>query len=171
MSDTEYMAPAVMDRVQQRSLVIGAVASVALMVGAFLDKSQFFRSFLLGYIFWLGVTLGSLAILMVHHLSGGYWGFVIRRLLEAATRLLPGMAVLFVVFAFGMKELFPWARPEVMAADELLQHKAAYLNVTGFWLRAAVYFFVWMTLAFFLNKHSATQDRENDPVAAQWLEG
>jgi hypothetical protein len=171
MNGRDYLAPPVMDRIQQRSLVIGGLAAVALIVGAFLDKPQFFRSFLLGYIFWLGVTLGSLAILMVHHLSGGLWGFVVRRLLEAATRLLPGLAALFVVFAFGMKELFPWARPEVVAADALLQHKALYLNVTGFWMRAAVYFFVWMALAFFLNKHSATQDREDDPVAAKWLEG
>ena len=98
--------------------------------------------------FWLGVALGSLALLMVQHLSGGAWGVVIRRVLEAASRTLPLMALLFLPIAFGMHELYHWAHAEVVAHDAILQHKAPYLNVPFFLVRAAFYFAIWIALAY-----------------------
>jgi hypothetical protein len=104
-------------------------------------------------------VLGSLAIVMVPHLSGGAWGLVIRRVLESATRTMPLVALLFVPLLFGLASLYPWARPDVVAADVALQRKQAYLNVPFFIARTAIYFALWGGIAFFLNRWSLEQDR------------
>ena len=73
---------------------------------------QFFQSYLVGLTFWTGIAVGSLALLMLQHLTGGGWGLVIRRVLEAATRTLPLMAVLFVPIILGAHSLYhDWTRP------------------------------------------------------------
>ena len=125
----------------------------------FVNPTQFFRSYLLAYLFWLGIPLGSLAVLMVHHLVGGAWGAVIRRVLESATRTLPVLVFLFVPLLFGLPELYIWARPEVVMADEILQRKSVYLNVPFFIVRAALYFIVWLVVSFALNTWSVAQDQ------------
>src|SRR5437764_11918808 len=93
-----YNAPPEISRIQQRSLVIGVVGLVLLLLGALVlrEPEQFFRSYLVGYVFWIGIALGCLAICMLQHLSGGAWGLVIRRLLESGMRTLPLMALLFL---------------------------------------------------------------------------
>ena len=92
------------DRLRSRALRIGFAALALSAVSVFFDPTLFFRSYLFGYLFWIGVTLGSLAILMIHHLVGGKWGYVTRRTLEASTRVLPLMAVLFIPILFGLSE-------------------------------------------------------------------
>jgi hypothetical protein len=125
---------------------------------------QLFRSYLIAYLFWLGIALGCLPLLMLHHLVGGTWGFVIRRILEAGTRTLPLMLLLFVPLLFGIHSLYEWSRPDVVANDALLQAKHAYLNVPFFIVRAAVYFIAWLIFAFLLNRWSAEQDKTADPL-------
>src|SRR5688572_22440574 len=85
-----------MRQIQSRALGVGIVGGLVCLAAAFLDPSRFFHSYLIGFLFWLGITLGSLALLMVQYLSGGAWGFVIRRPLEAAARQIPLMAILFI---------------------------------------------------------------------------
>jgi len=114
--------------IQKRSLLVGIIALLACIAGAYMDKAQFMQSYLLGYWFWIGITAASIALVGLHHLVGGGWGFSIQRILEAAGRTLPVMILLFLPFAFGMQDLFIWARPEIVAVDKLLQHKAGYLN-------------------------------------------
>ena len=94
----------------------------------------------MAYVFWLGVPLGCLGIIMIHHLVGGTWGFVIQRPLESALRTFPVMALLFVPLCFGLSDLYVWTRPEVVSHDPLLQQKSAYLNVPFFIVRAVIYF-------------------------------
>ncbi len=106
-----------LDRLQQRSLGVGVVALVVCVVGAFFSPTQFFRAYLAAYVFYLGIGLGSLVILMIYHLTGGAWGFLVRRILEAATRTLPLLAVLFLPMACGVSYLYLWARPDTVAAD------------------------------------------------------
>src|SRR5215471_12358391 len=97
---------------RKRCLGIGILGLAVSVLGAFLNREQFFRSYLQAYLFWLGIALGCLAITMLHHLSGGAWGLVIRRLLESAAMTLPLMALLFVPLLFGLRDLYPWARPQ-----------------------------------------------------------
>lgn len=148
---------------QMRAGVVGIVALAACVAGAFATPQQFFRSYLIGYLLIIGIALGSLALLMIQHLITGEWGYVGRRAFEAATRTLPVLLVAFIPLALGMSELYEWAVPEHVAGDELLEHKAAYLNITFFLIRTAIYFAIWIGLAFQLNRWSKAQDR-GEPV-------
>src|SRR6059058_6442069 len=96
-----YTPPAELKRAGMRALIVGVVFTVILLIGAFIDRAQFFHAYLVGFIFWIGIALGSLALLMLQHLTGGAWGLVIRRVLEASTRTLPLLIILFVPIAFG----------------------------------------------------------------------
>jgi hypothetical protein len=156
-----YTPPADLSRVSMRALIIGVIFTVVLIVGAFIDRKQFFHAYLVGFILWIGITLGSLALLMLQHLTGGAWGLVIRRVLEAATRTLPLMIILFVPIIFGLKDIYPWTDPLKMQTTAL-QQKASYLNPSFFLIRAAIYFAFWSLLALLLNWLSLQQDRTAD---------
>ena len=122
-----------------------AWASCCARVGWFSNAAQFFRSYLFAFLFWTGLALGCLSILLIHHLTGGMWGLVIRRLLEAGARTLPwSRAALPARRARACRSIYVWAQPEAVAHDPLLQHKAPYLNVPFFLARAAFYFVVWI---------------------------
>ncbi len=169
MSDFESIKPQ-LNKIQTQALVVGVVALVVCGFGATMNPARFFQSYLLGYIFWIGLALGSFALMSLHHLVGGGWGFAIQRLLESATRTLPLMAVLFIPFFFGMKELYIWARPEAVAADSILQHKSSYLNVGFFWIRSAGYFLIWFVFIFFMNKWSLAQDTSENPSLTERMQ-
>src|ERR1044072_7775491 len=94
--------PPNISRFQRRALVVGAVFLVALLAGVFLDRRRFFQSYLIGWTFWTGIAVGSIALLMLQHMTGGGWGLVIRRILEAATRSLLFMGVVFVPIILGL---------------------------------------------------------------------
>lgn len=147
------------DRFQRLALGAGGIALAACAAGAAASPDQFFRSYLFAYLFWIGIALGCFAIVMLHHLVGGSWGVVIRRLLESGTGTLPLMAVLMLPLLAGLPRLYVWARPEAVANDELLQHKAPYLNVPFFVGRLVFYFAVWIVISYLLNKWSREQDR------------
>jgi hypothetical protein len=150
------------DLMQKRSLAVGLIAAVLCAGGALVFPPSFFRAYLSATIFWLGIPVGCLALLMLHHLVGGRWGFMIQRVLEAAIQTLPLMALLFIPLFFGLSDLYPWARTEVVAADPLLQQKAAYLNMPFFIARAVFYFAVWIVLGRLLVTWSLQQDQSAD---------
>jgi hypothetical protein len=154
-------------RLQQRALIVGIVGLAAGGVGAFLNLDQFFRSWLIGFLFCLGLAVGSLGLLMLQHLSGGQWGLVSRRVFEASSRTLPLVALAFIPILFGMRPLFLWARPEAVQTDRILQMKAPYLNVSFFTVRAVAYFAFWLLCMFLLNKWSAAQDRGETAVTTE----
>jgi hypothetical protein len=154
----ESTAIAVLDRFQKRSFLIGIVVIAVSLILAFLSPVQFFRSYLFAYIFWIGLALGSLAITLLHHLSGGRWGAVIRRVLESGTRTFPLLVLLFLPLIPGIRSLYLWSDQEKVAADHILSQKTAYLNVPFFLGRAALYFAIWLLLAYFLNKWSRQED-------------
>ncbi|MCC6860848.1 MAG: hypothetical protein IT158_19930 [Bryobacterales bacterium] len=171
MSTAGFAIPAELDRdlrrFRTRSLMVGGAALLLVAAGAFLNPPQFFRSYLWAYLFYIGVTLGSTALMMLHHLTGGAWGLVIRRLLESASRTLPVLALLFVPVLFGIPLLYEWSHTDVVARDELLRAKAPYLNVPFFIARTVVYFLLWVALARLLNRWSLAQDRTGDPGLAR----
>ena len=88
--------PPVVKTIAQRSLIVGVVFAIVAVVLAFKRPEEFYRAYLLGFMCWLGVALGSMAIIMIRHLTGGGWGVVIRRILGAAMRTLPLLAILFI---------------------------------------------------------------------------
>lgn len=160
---TESLDHPFVNTVQRLGLLIGAAALVFCAVGAVSDLQQFYRSYIIGYMYWLSMSLGCLGLLMLHHLVSGRWGFAIRRLLESGARTLPLMAVLFVPLVLGRHELYEWTHVDVVAQDAVLQHKQAYLNTPGFVMRAVIYFAVWLLCVFLLTRWSREQDHSGHP--------
>jgi hypothetical protein len=148
-----------------RALIAGVAGSVVSAAGFFVSgPTQFYRSYLWTYMFIIGITVGSLAWLMLQYVTGGAWGLVIRRSCEAATRTLPLVLAMFLPIVIGINNLYPWAHAAKVAADPLLQHKAPYLNVPFFLGRAAFYFAGWMFLAWWFNRWSLKEDLEGHDV-------
>ena len=155
---------------QRRLLVGGAGGAAVSLIGLFINPTQFLQSYLMAYMLCLGATLGCLALGMMHQLSGGTWGVLLRRPIGAATRVMPILTLLFLPIVFGMHRLYPWTNADLVARDEILQHKRLYLNVPFFLVRAAIYFLVWNLLSYFLNSWSLQQDRTGDPRLARRMQ-
>ncbi|HVO52608.1 MAG TPA: hypothetical protein VMV60_16560 [Thermoanaerobaculia bacterium] len=155
----DWAPPAVdLVRVGRRALGVGVVFAAISAAGLFVAPAQFFRSYLVAFCLVLGVTLGSFAISMLHHMSRGAWGLVIRRILEASSRTLPFVALLAVPLLFGLRHIYPWADPARVATDEILRHRAAYMNPTFVVARLAVCLAVWTAFGFALSRLSKKQD-------------
>ena len=162
----DLMPPAMLERLQRQALMIGVIGAVACILGAATNTQQFLRSYLVGYMLGLGLSLGSLGLLMVQYLTKGNWGFLIRRQLEAGSRVLPLMAVLFLPIALGINGLYPWsdAGRKALSEEDLHQFKMqAYLTPKFFIIRAVIYFVVWLAIAYFLNKWGKEQDHDDAP--------
>jgi hypothetical protein len=125
---------------------IGSLAICGLSAICPAMRPQFFNAYMFGWLFWLGVSLGSLALSMMHYLTGGGWGVLIRPITNSAARVLPLLFVLFLPIFLGMSILFPWARADELTRDPILRHVHAYLNPRLFFIRYLIYFFVWIGL-------------------------
>ena len=146
-----------------RLALIGSALLAACIAGGFADRGDFFRSYLVAFLFWLGITLGCLAIVMMQHLTGGQWGLAIRRILEAGSRTLPLMAVAALPLLAGMKTLYVWSQPG--QTDPVILTKRIYLNAGFFAGRMIFYFACWFMLAYLLNKWSRAEDDGNASLA------
>ena len=152
------VAPA-LARLQRAAFTTAAAGAALLVLGLFLDRQRLLQAYLTGYLYVLAPALGSLALVMLHNMTGGEWGFAIKRLLEAGLRTLPAMALLFVPIALGVGTLYEWSHAEA-ATDPILAHKAPYLNVPFFLARALLYFALWAGLALFMLKLAERYDRK-----------
>ncbi|MBS1788916.1 MAG: hypothetical protein JST85_14395 [Acidobacteria bacterium] len=175
---TNYAAPAELGKTQGLAIGIGLLGIIGWVVGAYLSgdfRTTFFQTYLVAYVFWIGISLGCLGLLMVQYLGGGGWGLIIRRPLESASSTLWMMAVLFVPILLGLHSIYHWSHPISPDAEppvkKLLEHKAVWLNPSGFTIRAIIYFVIWIGLMFLLRKWSAAQDQTPDPNEAQtWVQ-
>ena len=147
----------------RRGLVVGALAAIASAAGLIANPAQFYRSYLVAFALVFGIAFGSLAISMLHHMSGGAWGLVIRRILEASSRTLPLVALFAVPLFFGLGHLYPWADPARVAGDEILRHRAVYMNPAGVAIRLAVCLLLGTVFAQALSRMSKRQDDAPDP--------
>jgi hypothetical protein len=147
-------------------MVVGGLGVAATIAGVALDPGQGFRSYLFGYWMWLDLTVGCLALLMLHHMTGGAWGYVIRRVLEAGVGNILVIAALAVPILAGLGHVYPWAQAEHVAGDPILLGKSKYLNPTFFMARGAVLFLFWSGAALLLRRWSAEQDKDPSPSLA-----
>ena len=150
-------------RLERRALAVGAVALVVAAAGGAFNPAAFFRAWLVSWLFWLSIPLGALAIVMLHYLSGGSWGIVIRRISESTAATLPLLALLFVPIAIGMRLIYAWALPATAAGEPPLEYQHAYLNVPFFLARAVLYFVAWIMVARVLVRWSQQRDLIADP--------
>lgn len=140
------------------ALILGAVGLIGGLVAGL--SGSFYQSYLLAFLFWVGLALGCMILLFVVHLAGGSWGALIQRPLEAGVSLLPVMALLFLPVLFGMNALYVWTDAQYVAEQPLLQAKRAYLNTPFFIIRAVVYFALWCLAGWLYLRGSARQDRD-----------
>src|SRR5215471_5990886 len=173
----DLTAPSAIKTIGQRSLIVGVVFAIGAVALAFVRPDEFYRGYLLGYMDWLGVALGSMAIVMIRHLTGGGWGTVIRRVLGASMRTLPVLAVLFIPIIIGVLQHrnYPWLMPlDTIQDPHIREHlekhafiKDAYLNSTGFIIRAIIYLAIWNLLSFLLSMWSKQTDKPGAPDNTQ----
>jgi hypothetical protein len=167
---------ALIDAGQKRAFALGFAGIVIFLIIGFITRESgggawlpFLRDYLVAFVFWAGVTLGMLGILMIHHMTGGWWGYPLRRIFEAGTRTLPLIALFFLVPLFTVWRVYAsWVYPN--HADMSLMSKVWYLNVHGFIIRAIVYFAIWFFLVWRLNSLSRREDESGDPTLSHSME-
>jgi len=155
----KYNAPADLNRLRTLALGVGGIALIIWAVGAYFHTEQALRSWLLGFILWAGVGIGSLGLLLLQYLTGGAWGVVIRRLLEAGSRTLPVLMIMFVPLAIGVAthNIYEWTH--LPPTDHAIEARGIYLLPWSWIARTAIYFVLWGVMVYLLNKWSADQDR------------
>jgi hypothetical protein len=162
----EYKAPESVGRLQQRALVVGLIGLVLCIIGYVKSPVSFLHSYLMAFMFILGLSLGSLGLLMLQHLTGGMWGIVIRRPLESATRALPLILVLFAPLFFGMRLLYgAWLNAPATGEGRLSDFQQHYLTPGWFHIRSLIYFAIWLLLMWVFNRWSREQDIDRDDRA------
>jgi hypothetical protein len=164
----QFLAPRDTAGWQRTALTVGVLGIVGAVIALVIDRDQFFRSWLIGFLWIWGATIGCMAWLLVYHLTGGNWGTVTRRIFEAGTRCLPLAAVAAIPVVIGMHRLFVWSRPEERAKDPYLAHHA-WLNTPGFIGRMIGYFVIWFLIAWYMNKISARQDEPDAPGSPEYF--
>jgi hypothetical protein len=152
VQDLKFAVPADTARWQRTALIVGVAGIIGCVIGAFLQLDTFLRGYLIAYMFWTGLSLGCLGLLMVQYLSGGLWGLVIRRFLEAGAKVIPLMGVLFLPVVFLRGHLYTWVA-------EPIARNHWYLNSTGWIARYLLYFVIWFVLMNALTTWSKRLDR------------
>jgi hypothetical protein len=152
------------ERFRSRAVIVAGVGIVLAIIGFVMNDVQFYRSYLMAYMFWFGLTVGSLGLLMIQHMTGGAWGMVIRRNVEAASRLFPLMGLLFVplLVALLTHKLYIWTQDPSHWSPEMqgiIEQKARYyLNIPFFIVRTVIYFAIFILFSVLLNRYSRQQD-------------
>ncbi len=163
-----YRTPGELNGLRSLALGVGGIGTLVWAVGLYLSPEQALRSWLLGFIVWGGIGLGAIGILMLQYLTGGAWGVVIRRTLEAATRTLPVIFLLFLPIAIGLTQIYEWTH--FTADDPTMRQRGWFQTPTSWLLRSAIYFIIFGVIVYLLNKWSANQDASKDhEEAALWL--
>jgi hypothetical protein len=171
MTAQEYQAPESVGRLEKTALVVGVLGLVGSIAGLIMNRDEFFQSYLMAFLLVLGLSLGSLGLLMLQHLTGGHWGILIRRPLEAASRVLWLVFAFFVpIPLFGMNALYKvWLEAPKTGEHALSHLQQSYLTHSGFIIRGFVYFVIWIGLMLLFNSLSAQQDvnREDRKLRAR----
>ncbi len=185
----DLSAPAFVDVWKSRALIIAGVFSVVAVILAFLGQAQdsehlgwdhLLRGWVLGTMVTWGLCIGGLALLMVQYCSGGKWGLLLRRPLEAMSRTLPLILVYWVVIAIFMKRLYLWAAiSDTTAAlksgviSELQAHcidfKRPMLNPNAFWYVSLLCFAIWGFYAWRLNTLGLKRDSSGPETTPYWI--
>jgi hypothetical protein len=186
----DLSAPAFVDAWRTRAWVVGAIFSVIAAILAFLAQAQdglgwdhLLRAWVLGMMLTFGWSVGGLALLMVQYCSGGKWGLLLRRPLEAMARSLPIVFVYWFVVALNQKRLYLWARfnsvTDTTAAlkvgliNEIQKHcidfKRPMLNPNMFWFVGVLCFAIWFLYMYRLTSLSLKRDSDSPANTPYWI--
>jgi len=187
----DLSAPAFVDGWKSRALTVGAIFALIAVGLGFLGQFQdglgwdhFLRAWLLGMVLTFGWAVGGLALLMVQYCSGGKWGLLLRRPLEAMSRTLPLVFVYWLVVALSMKRLYLWASPAMVddgvkrglispdqleAIEHAIRFKHPMLNPESFWVVSVFCFTVWWYYTWRLNRLSLERDKDSPANTPMWI--
>jgi hypothetical protein len=167
MNAQDFKAPEAVNRAQTLGWGIGGVALVLALIGAVVSPDKFYHAYLVSYLLVLGLTVGSLGLLMLQHLTGGIWGIVTRRPLEAASRNIWLIFLMFIPIVLGMKYFYSgngeetgWLNSPKTGEHALTAWQQGYLTTHGYLIRAVVYFAIWFLLVWLFNAFSRLQDEQ-----------
>ena len=169
---SEYHAPADISRWRNLAIGVGGLCAIIVIAAMFFPEARetALRAWLLGFMFACGLAAGGLGILHLQYLTGGAWGVVIRRIVEACSRTIPYVFALFIPVLIGVPYLYEWYHLHEEGKDAVIMHRGWYLTYGGFVARAIVYFVIWFIMQYLLNKWSANQDNSADyEESARWL--
>jgi hypothetical protein len=158
--------------VQSRALAAGAVGLGLSLAGGLIWPSSALPAYLVAVLFWTGISLGSIGLALLHHLVGGSWAVPLRRPFEAGASLIVLMAVFFAPVVLGLRSIYIWTDPEVVAHSEAIRYKVEtikYLTPSGFTTRAIAYFALWAVAALVVNAWSRAQDGRRDDAPSRRL--
>ena len=161
MSTETATVPVQQQETQWRSIPqIAVVFGLLLCIYGFIDdKQQFAYSYLTAFMFFLSIGLGSLFLVLVHHLFDAGWSAPIRRYLEHLSCLLfPWLAVAFIPIGFLAMDIYPWMHLDPNA-DHALHAKAALFNKPMWYTASVVLFLLWGWLTHRLRYWSLQQDK------------
>jgi len=181
----ELNAPAFVDVWRTRALMVGGVFLVlAIILGFFSGDhwNHFLRAWLHGFMMCFNLCFGGMLILMLQYLTGGKWGLIIRRPLEAMSRTIPLVFLLFLpvgIFGASMGKLYVWAKYADWATAlknglisndvaHAIHYKHAILNTTSFWVVSLIVFGILALYVTLLNKWSLQRDADREPNVTYW---
>lgn len=167
MTATSHETDVDIKRWQMLSIVVGVIGSAACLVGSLYEPGLVIRSYLAAFVFWAGLALGALGVLMMQYVTGGRWGRILLRALTSAALTLPLLAILFIPIAIGTSLIYPWTDQALMGSAADLQQKQFYLNFPFFVGRQIAYFVIWIGFAWLLARWSKTWIKTEQP-RYQW---
>jgi hypothetical protein len=178
----ELGAPAFVDGWRTRALVIGLVFSVISAGLAVADKSidHVLRAWLLGLMLTFGFAVGGLALLMLQYVTGGKWGLLLRRPLEAMSRTLPLVFAYWMVTSLTLRKLYLWAAVKNVsmalksgwineAQAHAIEFKRPMLNPMTYGATGLVCFTIWGFYAWRLNSLGLQRDAETLASTPEWI--
>lgn len=144
-------------------IAVGVVGVIASLVGVVVNYEQFLHSYLTSFSFFISISLASLFLVMIHHITRSSWGTTLRRIPETFSSYLWVFALLFIPILLGMSTLYGWTQEQYSPFYEgLREYKSPYLNVTFFVIRNIIYFAIWSFLGYKLYNNSIKMDETGD---------
>ena len=147
--------------------VFALIGLIAFVVGLNTDSKRAWFSFVHNHFYFMGIALTAAFFSVVQFLTGAMWSAPIRRITESFTSYIPVALVTFIALYFGLHSLYHWTHPEVVAADQMLQGKASWLNINFFMIRNVIYLLLMIFLVRIVVGNSIKQDSSKDPALTQ----
>jgi hypothetical protein len=158
--DTFYLDDSLWLKGRNIIAFIALVGILACAAGFAVDRSQFFRSYLVSFSFAVTIMLGGMFFVMVQFLTGSAWSIPVRRFMETIAAGMPVALLLFIPVALGVHDLYTWTNASFVAHEPAVQAKAGYLSPEFFALRGFIYIALWSLWALAIYRQSTKQDRE-----------
>lgn len=137
-----------------------AVGVITFAVGFFLHPEQTWANYLLNNFYFLGLAIGASFFMALQYITQSGWSSGFKRVPEAMASYIPVAALFFLILYLGIHAIYDWSDPAVVKTDEIIRHKAPFLNVPFFMIRIVIYFACWTIMTRILRRFSVREDME-----------